>query len=81
MHDSFTSPTAEKTEIRDGSIFDAFRDIGDKLLADGDIIHGFSIRSENGIYTHTKAEIVAVGTVRVFSETVDNPVGAAYAYT
>ena len=81
MYDSYTTATVEKTEIKDGSIYVTFRDVGDKLIADGNSLRGFSICSSDGIYFSAKAEIVSYNTVRIYSDSVKNPCSATYAYS
>lgn len=81
MYDSYTTATVEKAEIKDGSIYVTFRDVGDKLIADGNSLRGFSICSSDGVYFSAKAEIVSYNTVRIYSDSVKNPCSATYAYS
>ena len=80
-YDSYTTATVEKTEIKDGSIYITLRDVGDKLISDGNTLSGFSICGNNGVYVSANAEIVSDNTVRVYSKTVTAPVSVAYAYS
>ena len=80
-YDSYTAATVEKAEIKDGSIYVTLRDVGDKLITDGDTLNGFSICGSNGVYVSAKAEIVSDNTVRVYSKAVTDPVSVAYAYS
>lgn len=69
------------SEIRDGSVYLTFENVGDGLRAKGDTLRGFAICGEDGIAVEADAEIVAADTVRVFSEYVPEPVAATYAVT
>lgn len=78
--ETYTVSIIKNTEIRDGSIYVTFENIGDGIKAKGDKIIGFAICDERGIYVPAEAEIVSHNTVRVHSETIKNPVSASYAY-
>lgn len=81
MYDSFTAATVESTEIKDGCVYVTLRDVGDKLIVDGNTVYGFSLCADDGIYLPANAEIVAENKVKVWSESVVNPVSVAYAYS
>lgn len=80
-HDSYTAATVKHSEALDGSIYITFRDVGDRLISDGDTLYGFSICDNDGIYVSAKAEIVADNIVRVYSNSIKEPVSVAYAYS
>ncbi len=80
-HTPYTSATPQKTEVKGNSIYITFRDVGDKLVADGETLNGFSICGSNGIYVSAKAQIVSADTVKVFSNSVKSPLSVAYAYS
>lgn len=81
LHDSYTAATVEKTEIKGNSIYVTLRDVGDKLISDGNTLNGFSICGNDGIYFSAKAEIVSDNTVKVYSSSVKSPRSVAYAYS
>lgn len=80
-YNTYTTATPYKTEIKNGSVFITFRDVGDKLIVDGDTIKGFSICGADGIYVSSKAEIISCDTIKVYSSLVSKPQGVAYAYS
>ncbi len=79
LHDSYTAATVEKAEISGNCIYVTLRDVGDKLIADGNTLNGFSICGNDGVYLSAKAEIVSNNTVKVYSASVENPRSVAYA--
>ncbi len=79
LHDSYTAATVEKSEISGNCIYVTLRDVGDKLIADGNTLNGFSICGNDGVYLSAKAEIVSDNTVKVYSACVENPRSVAYA--
>lgn len=55
--------------------------VGDGLATpDGIALDGFSIADSKGIFVNAKAEIVDDNTVRVYSDTIDNPVDVSYCF-
>ena len=76
----YTAATVEKAEIRDGAVYVTLKNAGDGLACGGNELHGFAVCGENGVYAQANAEIVSPDTVRVWSEDVENPVSASYAY-
>lgn len=78
--DTYTVATPEKAEAENGSIYITFKNTGDGLKANGDIIRGFTVCGEDGIHLPAKAEIILADTVRVYNETVAQPKSASYAY-
>lgn len=77
---SYTAPTVKETQIRDGSIYVTFDNTGDGLITDGNELYGFAICGTDGIYVQADAEIVSADTVRIYSEYVESPRSASYAY-
>lgn len=77
---SYTSATVKSTEVRDGSIYVTFRNVGNGLVATGDELYGFAVCGADGIYVQAQAEIVSADTVKVWNEEIENPVSATYAY-
>ena len=80
-YDSYSAPYKEKISIKDGSIYVTLANVGDGLVADGDTVYGFAVCGEDGIYVAADAEIVNANTVRIFCDSVENPVSATYAYS
>lgn len=78
---TYAGTSVKNAEIRDNSIYVTLDNIGNGLVADGDKLFGFSVCGENGVYVRADAQIVSEDTVRVYSEYVDEPVSAAYAYS
>lgn len=77
---SYTAPTVKKSEIRDGSIYVTFENTGDGLIINGEP-YGFAICGDNGVYVQADAEIISGDTVRIYSDYVENPRSASYAYS
>lgn len=58
-----------------------FKYVGDGLgTPENAAIDGFSIADERGVFVNAKAEIVDANTVKVWSDTVANPVSVSYSY-
>lgn len=76
----YTSATLEKAEIKDGSVYVTFKNVGDGIAFDSEIANGFAVCGKDGIYVKADAEIVSENTVRIFSKHVTEPVSATYAY-
>ena len=81
IHNDYTTATVEKAEIKGNSIYVTLRNVGDKLIAEGDTLNGFSICASDGVYFSAKAEIISYNTVRVYSDSVENPCSATYAFS
>lgn len=78
--ETYTAASPDKTEIKDSDIYVTFKNIGDGLKADGNLLRGFAICGADGIYVQAQAEIVSKDTVRIWSDSVAQPVSASYAY-
>lgn len=78
--ETYTAATVSSAKAKDGSLYITFNNVGDGLVAMGDELRGFAVCGEDGIYLEAKAEIVSADTVRVWNETIENPVSATYAY-
>ena len=74
-----SSPYRNGTWSQDGSVYVTFANTGSGLLCGGESLRGFSVYGEDGVCVGAQAEIVAPDTVRVFSDAVPEPKGAAYA--
>ncbi len=79
--DCYTAATIEKTEIKDGSVFVTFRNVGDGLEFSTSLPTGFAVCGNDGIFTRANAEIISKNTVRIYSDYVESPVSASYAYS
>ncbi len=77
---TYTAASPDKTEIKDSDIYVTFKNTGDGLKADGNLLRGFAICGADGIYVQAQAEIVNKDTVRIWSDSVPQPVSASYAY-
>ncbi len=79
-YDDYTAATVKNTEIKDGSIYITFGNVGDGIAANGNTLHGFAVCGKEGVYVQADAEIIDGKTVRIWSESVENPCSASYAY-
>ena len=77
---SYTVATVKSTEIKDGSIYVTFDNVGDGISSAGEEIKGFAICGESGVYVQADAEIVSNNTVRIYADGVKDPKSASYAY-
>lgn len=77
---TYTVSTIKSVEIKDGSVYVTFENIGDGLKAKGEKINGFAICDEKGIYVQADGEIVSGNTVRIYAEGIENPKSASYAF-
>lgn len=74
-----SAPNLKSCEIKDGSAYLTFNYCGDTLKAKGERIYGFTICGKDGVYVPAEAEIVSKDTVRVYSDSVENPKAVMYA--
>ena len=74
-----SSPYRSGMRTQDGSVYVTFANVGNGLLCSGDTLRGFSVYGDDGVCVGAQAEIVAPDTVRVYSDAVPDPKGAAYA--
>lgn len=79
-YEAYTAPTLKNSEIKDGSVYVSFNNIGNGVKSKGDTVYGFAICGKDGVYVQANAEIVAENSVRVWSENVAVPCSASYAY-
>lgn len=79
--DCYTTATVEKTEIKDGSIYVTFRNVGDGLKFGSNLPTGFAVCGSDGIFARADAEIISENTIKIYSDYVENPVSASYAYS
>ncbi len=78
--DTYTVATVKSHTIRDGAVFVSFRNVGDGLMAGGDILHGFAICGKDGVFVDASAEIVSNDTVKIWNDAIAEPAAASYAY-
>jgi len=77
-----TAPSVRSVEKKDGAFFVTFDHVGETLAAGRNgRIYGFTVCGENRIYLPAEAEVVAPDTVKVFCESIAEPVAVMYAYT
>lgn len=76
---TYTAASLESAEIRDGSIYATLTNVAEGIKADG-TPDGFAICGNDGVYIKAEAEIVSANTVRIWSDSVENPVSASYGY-
>ncbi len=77
--DTYTAATVEKAEIDSNSIVVKLKNTGNGLKTNGDILRGFAVCGDDGVYLPADAEIIANDTVRIYSKQVSSPVSASYA--
>lgn len=78
--DTYTVASVTKHEIKDGAVYVTFKNVGDGLMAGGDILEGFAVCSSDGVYVSACAEIVSADTVKIWNDAVKEPAAASYAY-
>lgn len=78
--ETYTAATVKNAQSRDGSIYITFENVGSGLKADGNMLNGFAICGENGVYVQANAEITGNNTIRVWSKDIETPVSVSYAY-
>lgn len=76
----YTAATVKSTQIRDGSVYVTFENVGGGLMTDGSELYGFAVCGADGVYVQADAEIVSVDTVKIHSDYVTEPKSASYAY-
>ncbi len=76
---TYTAASFDSAEIRDGSIYATLTNVAEGIAADG-TPDGFAICGNDGVYIKAEAEIVSENTVRIWSDSVENPVSASYGY-
>lgn len=78
--DTYTAASLKSSEVKDGSIYVTLSNCGDGIVADGNIINGFAVCGKDGVYVQAQAEIISADTIKVWSNEVNEPVSASYAY-
>jgi len=90
---SYSAPIVTQTIVDGGSITVQMNNTGSGLAVkplgftdnkkpvQAAPLYGFSIAGANGIYVEAKAEITGLDTVRIWSDAVQTPVSAAYAFS
>ena len=79
-YETYTAPTLKNAEIKEGSIYVSFNNIGNGVKSKGDTVYGFALCGKDGVYVQANAEIIAENSVRIWSENVAEPCSASYAY-
>ena len=79
-YETYTAPTLKNAEIKEGSIYVSFNNIGNGVTSKGDTVYGFALCGKDGVYVQANAEIIAENSVRIWSENVAEPCSASYAY-
>lgn len=78
--ETYTAATVKEAQIRDGSIYVTFENVGSGLKLNGNRLNGFAVCGENGVYVQAEAEIISNDTVKIWCDGIENPVSASYAY-
>ncbi len=79
-YETYTAPTLKNAEIKDGSIYVSFNNIGNGIESKGNTVYGFALCGKDGVYVQANAEIIGENTVKVWSGNVPEPCSASYAY-
>ena len=79
-YETYTAPTLKNAEIRNGSVYISFNNIGNGVKSKGDTVYGFTLCGKDGVYVQANAEIIGENSVRVWSENIPEPCSASYAY-
>lgn len=74
-----TAASLKSAEIRDSSIYATLENTDEGIAAEGEL-RCFSICGEDGVYVQAQAEIVSADTVRIWADSVESPVSAAYGF-
>lgn len=78
--DTYTAAYVKSVQIENGKVYVSFSNAGDGLVCDGDSLRGFAVAGADGVYVQADAQIINNDTVAIYSEKVENPVSASYAY-
>ncbi len=78
--DTYTAASVKASEIKDSSIYVTLNNTGDGIKADSQLLNGFAICGEDGIYIQAQAEIVSADTIKIWNDDVTEPISASYAY-
>ncbi len=73
------APICRKAEVRDGSVYLTFDNVGTGLRFTGKTPRGFAVCGRDGVAVQAQAELTANNTVRVYSPDIPEPVAATYA--
>lgn len=79
-YETYTAPTLKNSEIKDGSVYVSFNNIGNGVKSKGDTVYGFAVCGKDGVYVQANAEVSGENSVRIWSENVTEPYSASYAY-
>jgi len=71
----------KSVEIKNSDIFVTLDNVGDGLASDQEILKGFSICGNDGIYLNANAEIISKDTIKIWNENIRTPKSATYAYS
>lgn len=77
---NYTAAYFDSCYIDNNSIIVKLKNTGNGLVINGKDCIGFSICDENGVFIKANAEIIGKDSIKVYSENIDKPVAAAYAY-
>ncbi len=71
----------KSVEIKNSDIFVTLDNVGDGLASEQEILKGFSICGNDGIYLNANAEIISKDTIKIWNENIRTPKSATYAYS
>ncbi len=78
-HNTYTAAYPETVTASENCLTIKLKNTGDGLASDGEVLKGFAVCGEDGIYFPANAEIISKDTVKLTSPSVKNPVSATYA--
>ena len=74
-----TAPSAASVRVQGSDVLVTFSDVGDGLMCAGDTLKCFTVYGADGVCLPAEAAIEGKDTVRLHSDAVPAPAGAAYA--
>ncbi len=80
-YEDYTAPYPENVELMSDGIYVTLANVGDGLVVDGNTIHGFAMCAADGIFVAADAQLVDSNTIRIYCNSVTNPVSATYAFS
>ncbi len=77
----YLSPVVKSARQEEGALLVRFDDVGAGLSTlKGNAVHGFTIAGEDGVQLPAKAKIISKNTVKVWNNSLDEPVSFTYAF-
>lgn len=77
----YTASSLESSKSDGKYIFMKFRNVGEGLKVNGDVLYGFLVCGKDGVYYKANAQIVSENTVKVWNDDIMEPAAATYAFS